>query len=122
MPVQRIELVPEAVEPIDEGARVAFFSTGPALPPGLEVVLSSPNLARRGSLVLDLQRAETERCDVYLTELKAAAIDTVAEAAERAGARVVFARNVPRARLGEPDLDEVLLALYNERKMTGVGS
>ena len=122
VPVLRIELVPEPVEPIEDGARVAFFSTGPAVPPGMELVLSSPNLARRGSLALDLQRAETERCDVYLTELKAAAIDTVAEAAERAGARVVFARNVPRGRRGEPDLDEALLALYNERKMTGVGS
>ena len=88
----------------------------------MQTVLSSPNLARRGSLALDLQRAVDEGCDVYLTELKAAAVDTVAEAAERAGARVVFARNRPRARLGEPDLDEALLALYNERRMAGVGS
>jgi cyclic 2,3-diphosphoglycerate synthase len=122
VPVVRIELVPEPAEPIDPAARVAFFSTGTALPPGVDVVISSPNLARRGLLGLDLQRAESERCDVYLTELKAAAVDTVAEAAERTGARVVFARNVPRARMGEPDLDDALLSLYNRSRMSGVPS
>ena len=36
------------------------------------------NLARRAALAADLDRAAEEGCDVYLTELKAAAIDTVA--------------------------------------------
>jgi hypothetical protein len=52
-----------------------------------------------------------ERCDVYVSELKAAAVDTVAEAAERAGARLIWARNRPRSREGEPDLDAMLLAV-----------
>ena len=55
--------------------------------------MTSRNLARRGELAADLARAEAEGCDVYLTELKAAAIDTVAAHARRAGARVVFVRN-----------------------------
>ena len=48
----------------------------------------SSNLARRGDLERDVEAALRERCDVFLTELKAAAIDVVAEAAARAGAQV----------------------------------
>ena len=49
--------------------------------------------------------------EVYLVELKAAAIDVVAEAALEKGAEVVLAANdvVPIA--GEPDLDELLLGM-----------
>jgi cyclic 2,3-diphosphoglycerate synthase len=113
-PVLRFTLEPEPVEPLDAGARVAFFSTGAGDPPGLEPVVVSRNLARRPALAEDLARARAEGCDVYLTELKAAAVDTVAEAAERAGARLVFVRNRPRSRDGERDLDEALLALHAE--------
>jgi hypothetical protein len=62
-------------------------------------------------LAQDLERAAAERCDVYVTELKAAAVDTVAEAAERSGARLVWARNRPCARPGEDDLDAALMAV-----------
>ena len=55
----------------------------------------STNLARRGALAEDLERAAREGCDLYLTELKAAAIDTVARRAVDEGARVVFVRNRP---------------------------
>jgi cyclic 2,3-diphosphoglycerate synthetase len=109
-PAIRFTLVPEPVEPLDEHARVAFFSTGPGDPVGLAPVVTSRNLARRAALADDLAKAAAERCDVYLTELKAAAIDTVAEAAERAGARLVFVRNRPTA----PGLDDALFALYDE--------
>ncbi len=109
--VIRIGLAPEAVEPVPADARVAFFSTGPGELSGLEPVVVSRNLARRGDLQKDLQRAVAEGCDVYVTELKAAAVDTVAEAAERAGARLVWARNRPFARDGGEDLDAALLAL-----------
>ncbi len=112
-PVVRIELLPEPAEPIPDGARVAFFSTGAGAPAGIETVVASRNLARREPLADDLARARAERCDLYLTELKAAAIDTVAEAAQRAGAAVRFARNRPRSLPGEPDLDAALLDLYN---------
>ena len=49
-------------------------------------------------------------CDVYLTELKAAAIDTVARRARAEGARVVFVRNRP---VGD-GLDEALVKLYDD--------
>ena len=76
---------------------------------GVEPVVASRNLARRSALADDLDRAAAEGCDVYLTELKAAAIDTVAERARREGARVVFVRNRPVGVDG--DLDEALLEL-----------
>ena len=110
-------LEPEPVEPIEPGARVAFFSTGrPAGDPAVRWggrARAGRLLAQPGPsepLALDLERAGRERCDVYVTEFKAAAIDTVAERAARTALRVVFVRNLPRARRGEPDLDEALLA------------
>ncbi|HEX8104445.1 MAG TPA: hypothetical protein VF533_17650 [Solirubrobacteraceae bacterium] len=109
--VIRFALRPEPVEPVAPDARVAFFTTGPGDLAGFEPVVVSRSLARRRALADDLARAAAEGCDVYLTELKAAAIDTVAEAAERAGARLVFVRNRPVARAGEDDLDAALLDL-----------
>ena len=88
---------------------MALFSTGPGRPAGLEAVVVSDNLARHAALAADLDRARAERCDVYLTELKAAAIDTVAARAREDGARVVFLRNRPVAR--DADLDAVLVEL-----------
>ena len=107
--VLRFALRPEPAEPLPEGARVALFSTGTGLPEGVEPVVASTNLARRGALAEDLDRAVAEGCDVYLTELKAAAIDTVADRARREGARVVFLRNRPVGLDG--DLDSALLEL-----------
>lgn len=111
----RFELRPEPAEPLPDGARVAFFSTGAGVPAGVDPVVASSALARRGDLARDLERAARERCDVYLTELKAAAIDTVAERAAAASARVVFVRNRPVA-LGA-DLDAALLACARERDL-----
>lgn len=108
--VVQARMEPEPVEEVSPGARVAFFSTGPGLCGGIEPVVSSRNLARRGELAADLARAEAERCDVYLTELKAAAIDTVAVHARRAGARVVFVRN--RVVADEAGLDDLLAGLW----------
>ena len=102
----------EPVEPLPDGARVALFTTGPARPEGVEPVVSSGNLARRAALAEDLERAAAEDCDVYLTELKAAAIDTVALRARELGARVVFLRNRPVAL--DRDLDEALVKLYED--------
>ncbi len=101
-------LEPEPLEPLPEGARVAVFTTGGPAPAGLEPVVLSHQLARRGALADDLERARAERCDVYLTELKAAAIDTVARAAAGDGARVVFLRNRPVG------ADDALLALHRD--------
>jgi hypothetical protein len=108
--VLRFTLSPEPTAPLPDGARVALFSTGAAVPHGVDAVVTSSNLARRGALAGDLERAAAEGCDVYLTELKAAAIDTVAEQAQREGARIVFLRNVPQGIEG--DLDEALMEVW----------
>jgi cyclic 2,3-diphosphoglycerate synthetase len=91
----RFSLRPEPAEPLPDGARVALFTTGAPACEGVEPVVTSANLARRSALAADLERAAAERCDLYLTELKAAAIDTVARHADERGARVVFVRNRP---------------------------
>jgi cyclic 2,3-diphosphoglycerate synthase len=102
-------LSPEALEPLPEDARVAVFTTGAASVRGVsDPVLVSTNLARRSKLAADIDRAAAERCDVYLTELKAAAIDTVAARARAEGARVVFIRNRP---IG---IDDALVKLYRD--------
>jgi len=99
----------EPLEEVPEDARVAVFTTGGTRVEGIpEPVLSSTNLARRGALADELDRAAAERCDVYLTELKAAAIDTVAVRARSEGARVVFIRNRPVG------IDDALVKLYRD--------
>jgi cyclic 2,3-diphosphoglycerate synthetase len=107
-----VRLEPEPAEELPPDARVAFFSTGPGECAGCEPVLTSRNLAKRSALAEDLERAKQEGCDVYLTELKAAAIDTVAVFARRAGARVVFVRN--RVVSDRRDLDDLLAGLAED--------
>ena len=74
------------------GRRTAVFTTGAERVEHLdaEVVHVSANLARRDLLREELARVDA---DVYLVELKAAAIDIVAEAALERGVEVVFAQN-----------------------------
>jgi len=86
---------------------VALFTTGAPACEGVEPLVASVNLARRGALADDLERAAAAGCDVYLTELKAAAIDTVARDAAAKGARVVFVRNRPVG------VDDALMELAN---------
>jgi cyclic 2,3-diphosphoglycerate synthase len=113
-PVLPFDLRPEPAEAIPTDARVAFFSTGTAGIEGLEPVVVSANLARRSALEADLARAVAERCDVFLTELKAAAIDMVARVARDVDARVVFVRNRP---VGVGcDLDAALVTLYESAR------
>jgi cyclic 2,3-diphosphoglycerate synthetase len=106
--VLRCELRLEPLEPID--GRVAVFTAGPAATDHLEadVVATSANLADRARLRNDLASVDAE---TYVIEIKAAAIDVVAEAALERGARVVFARNDVVSLPGEPDLDAELVAL-----------
>jgi cyclic 2,3-diphosphoglycerate synthetase len=75
---------------------------------GARIVHISGNLANRAELHAELADVSAE---VYLVELKAAAIDVVAEAATAREAEVVLAANdvVPVA--GEQDLDELLLGM-----------
>jgi cyclic 2,3-diphosphoglycerate synthetase len=104
------------------GRRVAFFTTAPADAHeaierhlreelGAEVVLVSGNLARRDALEQDLTRAR--EADLYVVELKAAAIDVVAETAVGRGVELVLADNelVP---VGVLDLDPELIRLAEQ--------
>jgi cyclic 2,3-diphosphoglycerate synthase len=93
-----------------EGRRTAVFTTGAAPVEHLdaEVVHASPNLARRDALAAELADLDA---DVFLVEIKAAAVDVVAEAALERGAEVVFADNEVVA----DGLDEALLALVPEQ-------
>jgi cyclic 2,3-diphosphoglycerate synthetase len=99
VPVIDAELRLRPIAPL-QGRRVAVFTTGPAPTDHLDadVVSVSRNLADRAKLREDLARTDA---DVYLVEIKAAAIDVVAEAAIERGAEVVFAENEVVA----PELD-----------------
>jgi cyclic 2,3-diphosphoglycerate synthase len=112
VPVVSAELRLRPTRPLG-GRRVAVFTTGPAPTDGLdaEIVHVSRNLARRDALRDEIERIDA---DVYLVELKAAAIDVVAEAALARGAEVVLAAND----VVSPELDERLLALVPERSRT----
>jgi cyclic 2,3-diphosphoglycerate synthetase len=123
VPVVPVELRPRPVEPV-AGRRVAFFSTAPVAvhetlaryledQHGAEVAHISGNLARREALRAELERIDAE---VFLVEIKAAAIDVVAEAALARGSELVFADNelVPSA---GHDLDAELLSLAPEAVM-----
>jgi cyclic 2,3-diphosphoglycerate synthetase len=120
VPVVPVELRPRPAAPVI-GRRVAYFSTAPAVAHeaieqhlreelGAEVVLVSGNLARRDALRAELARVDAE---VYLVEIKAAAIDVVAEAALARGVEVVFADNelVP---VGVLELDTELVRLADQ--------
>ena len=105
IPVLEAELLLRPISPL-QGRRVAVFTTGAAPTDHLdaEVVSVSRNLANRAALREDLERVDA---DVYLVEIKAAAIDLVAVAAEARGVQVVFAENEVIC----PELDEAILRL-----------
>ena len=109
VPVVPAELRLRPSEPLG-GRSTAVFTTGPAPTDGLdaEVVHVSRNLARREALRDELEEVEAE---VYLVELKAAAVDVVAEAALARGAEVVLAAND----VVSDELDERVLALVPDR-------
>jgi cyclic 2,3-diphosphoglycerate synthetase len=116
VPIVPVVLRPEPAEPV-RGRRVALFGTAehPALAAhlrdahGAEVVHVSGSLADRATLRAELAGVDA---DVWLVELKAAAVDVVAETGLERGVDVVLARNdvVPV----EGDLDAELLRLAGE--------
>jgi cyclic 2,3-diphosphoglycerate synthase len=114
VPVVRVDLRLRPLEPL-AGRRVAVFTTGPAPVEHLdaEVVAVSRNLADRARLRQDLTGMDA---DVFVVELKAAAVDVVAEAAAERGVEVVAAANEVVPLPGEPDLDDELA------KLVGIGA
>jgi cyclic 2,3-diphosphoglycerate synthetase len=109
IPVVRADLRVRPAEPL-RGRRTAVFATGVPRTTDLDadIVHVSTTLADRSRLRDELERIDAE---VYLAELKAAAIDVVAEAALERGAELVLAGYDVVALPGEPDLDAALLAL-----------
>jgi len=101
------------------GRSVAYFCTAPAGAHatlathlrdlhGAHVVHVSGNLADRGAL---LEELATIDADVFLVELKAAAIDVVAEAALARGVEIVLVANDVVSVPDDLDLDAMLLEM-----------
>jgi len=114
-PVLEAQLRPRPVEPVE--GPVAVFTTaradalgaiaGELAAQGLDVRHVSSSLADRDALRSELERVDAE---TILVELKAAAIDVVAETAAARGARLVLLDNEVVA----DGLDERLLALAED--------
>ncbi len=119
---------PRPLAPI-EGKRVAYFTTaapsaherlaGDLAAYGAEVVHVSGNLADRPALQREL---ETVDADVYLTEIKAAGIDVVAEAGVKRGVEIVLAANDVVPCPGQPDLEPALRTLAEAARAEPVGT
>jgi cyclic 2,3-diphosphoglycerate synthetase len=121
VPVVSTVLRPRPAAPVT-GRTVAYFCTAPPsghgplashlrAAYGAEVVHVSGNLADRGALREELPHVHA---DVFLVELKAAAIDVVAEDVADRGAEVVLAANDVVPLPGEPHLDYELRRLAEE--------
>ncbi len=130
-----MEIVPVVLRPHPvsavEGRRVALFTTAPEAQKGVlrghleeewgcKVELVSTNLADRMALKADLAGERMSNVEIVLSEIKAAAIDVVAEEAEARGLPIVAVDNVPvevyparRGRLAE--LTKELAAMASER-------
>jgi len=118
-----VSIVPTVLRPRPaeevRGRRVAYFCAAPPAvhavlaahleqDHGADVVHVSGNLADRAALEAELERVDA---DVFLVELKAAAVDVVAEAALARGVGVVLAGSDVIPLLGHGDLDEMLLEM-----------
>ena len=118
VPVVATALLPRPLGDV-QGRSVAYFCAAPPAAHesqrehlesqfGARVVSVSGNLANRPALRDELASIDA---DVFLVELKAAAIDVVAEAALERGAEIRLAANDLVPLEGEPDLDELLLEM-----------
>ena len=132
LPVVATVLRPRPVESV-AGRRVAFFSTAASAiherlrehleaEHGAELVLVSGSLANREALRAELDSEEARRAEAFLVEIKAAAIDVVAETAAERGIPVVFADNEVFPLAGERDLDTLVLALADAVVAEGVAA
>jgi cyclic 2,3-diphosphoglycerate synthetase len=128
VPVIAVGFRPRPLTPI-AGKRVAYFTTAAApahdrlaenlTELGAEVVHVSGKLADRSALQRELETVDAE---VYLTEIKAAGIDVVAEAGERRGVEIVLAANDLVPCPGQPELELALLALADSAAVEPVGT
>ena len=120
-PVIRSVLRPRPLEPV-AGEDVAFFCTAPpsrhaSLSAHLEdaygarVTHVSGSLSDRAQLRAELARVSA---DVFVVELKAAAVDVVVEEADRRGVRVVIAANDVVPLDGEANFDAELERLASD--------
>jgi cyclic 2,3-diphosphoglycerate synthetase len=109
VPVIPVELRLRPMSPL-AGRRVAVFTAGPAPVDQLDadVVHVSRNLADRAALREELKSVDA---DAFLVEIKAAAIDVVAEAAVERGIECVFAANDVGPLEPAVDLDAELVSL-----------
>jgi cyclic 2,3-diphosphoglycerate synthetase len=121
LPVIATVLRPAPVASVT-GRKVAYFTTAPEPihsrlrrhleeEHGAEVVFVSGSLSRRRELRSELESAAARDAEVFLVEIKAAAIDVVAEAAAERGIPVIFCDNEVRPLEREPDLDAHVVAL-----------
>ena len=118
-----VDVVPTILRPRPmtsvRGRKVAYFCTAQPEAHGViaehletehgaDVVRVSGNLADRAALRGELEEISA---DVFLVELKAAAVDVVAEFGLAHGAEIVLAANDVVPLSGHPDLDEKVLEM-----------
>ncbi len=124
LPLIATSMRPRPLMPVS-GKRVALFTTAPkqALRPlgdhlerahGAEVVHVSGSLARRQELSEELAQIDAE---VFLVELKAAAVDVVIEEAVARGCEVGLVDNELVPLQGEAALEPALLELARQARM-----
>jgi cyclic 2,3-diphosphoglycerate synthase len=129
VPVISTMLRPRPLGRVD-GKRVAYFTTAKndshgrlarhlREEHGADVVRVSGNLSDRAALMRDLDGLDAE---VFLTEIKAAGIDVVAEAGIERGVEVVLAANDVVPLPGQPELEPELLALAEAASAEPVGT
>jgi len=128
VPVIAVGFRPRPLAPV-AGKRVAYFTTAAdsvherlaadLADQGVDVVHVSGNLADRPALLPELEAVDA---DVYLTEIKAAGIDAVAEAGARRGVEVVLAANDLVPVPGQPALEPELRALVEAASAEPVGT
>ncbi|MGD0165932.1 MAG: 2,3-diphosphoglycerate synthetase [Gaiellaceae bacterium] len=124
LPVIATAMHPRPLVPV-QGRRIALFTTAPkaALPSlaaqferehGAKVVHVSGSLARREELRSELERIDAE---LFLVELKAAAVDVVIEEASARGCEVALVDNELIPLAGEADLERALLVLAEQARV-----
>ncbi len=124
-----IEVVPTVLRPKPagdlSGKRVAYFTTAQgevvdhiqefiARTYGCTVDFVSAELADRKKLRADLASLGEGEIDIFLTEIKAAAIDVVTEEASSRGIEVVFCDNIPVEVDGRQRLSSLLEQLAEQ--------